>query len=77
MGPVLVTADEIPNPHNLNIRLRLGDEVMQSSNTSFLIFNVNYLIAYLSAVMTLEPGDSVSVEIEGLGVLENPVVAES
>jgi acylpyruvate hydrolase len=101
MGPALVTADEIPDPHNLSIRLLLGDEVMQSSNTGFLIFRVNYLIAYLSEVMTLEPGDLIStgtpggvgaarqpqrflrpgdlvkVEIEGLGVLENPVVAES
>jgi acylpyruvate hydrolase len=101
MGPALVTADEIPDPHNLDIRLRLGDEVMQSSNTGFLIFRVDFLIAYLSAVMTLEPGDLiatgtpggvgaarqpqrflqpgdvVSIEIEGLGTLVNPVVAES
>ena len=101
MGPALVTADEIPDPHNLNIRLLLGDEVMQSSNTGHLIFSVNHLIAYLSQVMTLEPGDLIStgtpggvgaarqpqrflrpgdivrVEIERLGVLENPVIAES
>lgn len=101
MGPALVTADEIPDPHNLNIQLRLGDEMMQSSNTRFLIFKVDFLIAYLSQVMTLEPGDLiatgtpggvgaarqpqrflrpgdvVSMEIEGVGVLENPVVADA
>jgi acylpyruvate hydrolase len=101
MGPALVTADEIPDPHNLNLRLTIGDELLQSSNTRNLIFSVNHLIAYLSAVMTLEPGDLIStgtpggvgaarqpqrflqpgevvrVEIEGLGILANPVVAET
>ena len=100
MGPALVTADEIDDPHALDIRLILNGEVMQSSNTRHLIFGVDYLIAELSTIMTLEPGDLIStgtpggvgmardpqvwlkpgdvmqVEIEGLGVLENPVVAE-
>jgi len=99
MGPALVTADEVPDPHDLAIKLTVDGEVLQSSNTRELIFNVPQLVAELSAVMTLEPGDLVStgtppgvgmarnpkrwlragevvrVEIEGLGVLENPVVA--
>lgn len=101
MGPALVTADEIPDPHNLNIRLSIGGEVLQSSNTRHLIFTVPQIIAHLSAVMTLEPGDLIAtgtpggvgaarnpqrflkpgdvvrIEIERLGVLENPVVAEA
>ncbi len=100
-GPHLVTADEAPNPHALPIRLRLNGETMQNSNTQQMIFNVGYLLAYLSQVFTLQPGDViytgtppgvgfarkppvflkagdvVEVEIEGLGVLRNPVVAES
>ena len=100
MGPALVTADEIANPHDLDIRLTINGEVLQSSNTSNLIFSVNELIADLTSFMTLEPGDLIStgtpsgvgsarqpprwlragdvvrVEIEGLGALENPVVAE-
>ena len=99
MGAALVTADEIADPHNLDIQLTIDGEVLQSSNTRHLIFSVPQLIADLSAVMTLEPGDLIStgtpagvggartprrwlrpgetvrVEIEGLGVLENPVVA--
>jgi len=101
MGPALTTTDEVPDPHNLNIQLSIGGEVLQSSNTRHLIFNVPQIIAHLSAVMTLEPGDLIAtgtpngvgaartpkrflkpgevvrIEIERLGVLENPVVAEA
>ena len=101
MGPALVTADEVPDPHHLSIRLTIGDEVLQDSNTDKLIFNVPQLVASLSEVMTLEPGDVVStgtppgvgfarkpprflkagdvvsVIIEKLGTLTNPVVDES
>jgi acylpyruvate hydrolase len=101
MGPALVTADEIPDPANLDIRLRIGEELLQNSNTRNLIFTVPYLVAYLSQVMTLEPGDLIStgtpggvgfartpnrflkpgeiveVEIERLGTLSNPVIAEA
>ena len=97
-GPHLVTTDEVPNPHALPIRLRLNGKMMQTSNTEQMIFTVGYLLAYLSQVFTLEPGDLiytgtpsgvgfarkppvfltggdvVEVEIEGLGVLRNPVV---
>ena len=101
MGPVIVTADEIADPHNLRIALRLNGEVLQDSNTSNLIFGVGKLIAFLSSVFTLEPGDVIStgtpagvgfarkppvwlkggdtveVEVEGIGTLMNPVVAEA
>jgi 2-keto-4-pentenoate hydratase/2-oxohepta-3-ene-1,7-dioic acid hydratase in catechol pathway len=98
VGPVLVTADEVKDPHNLPIRLRLNGQVMQDSTTKQMIFSVGETIAYLSQVFTLQPGDLiftgtppgvgfarkppvflkggdvVEVEIEGLGVLRNPVV---
>ena len=101
MGPWLVTAGEIADPHNLNIRLTINGETLQDSNTRHLIFGIPELIAYLSSVFTLEPGDVVStgtpagvgfarkpprwlrpgdevvVEVEGLGQLRNPVIAES
>lgn len=57
IGPVLVTADEVPEPGNLGIQLRLNGQVMQQSNTSNLIFSVEELIAYVSTVCTLSPGD--------------------
>lgn len=89
LGPWIETA--IADPHHLDIRLRLNGEVRQTSNTANLIFGVFELIAYISAVMTLEPGDviatgtpagvgpmqrgdTVSVEIESIGILENKVV---
>ena len=100
-GPALVTADEIPDPNNLKIQLRLNDRVMQDSSTAQFIFSVERLISYVSGVSTLspgdvlftgtpggvgfvrkppvflKPGDVVEVEIERIGVLCNPVVAES
>jgi 2-keto-4-pentenoate hydratase/2-oxohepta-3-ene-1,7-dioic acid hydratase in catechol pathway len=59
MGPCLVSADEIADPHNLNISLTLNGETMQSSNTRELIFKIPETVAFLSSVMTLEPGDVV------------------
>jgi 2-keto-4-pentenoate hydratase/2-oxohepta-3-ene-1,7-dioic acid hydratase in catechol pathway len=59
MGPYLVSADEIADPHNLNISLTLNGETMQSSNTRELIFKIPETVAFLSSVMTLEPGDVV------------------
>lgn len=100
-GPALVTRDEVPNPGKLAIRMRLNGETMQDSNTDQFIFPVEELIAYISQVCTLEPGDLIftgtppgvgfarqpprflkpgdvaEVEIEGLGVLRNPVAAEA
>ena len=56
-GPALVTADEVDRPSNLQIQLRLNGRTMQNSNTSQLIFSVEELIAYVSSVCTLTPGD--------------------
>ena len=99
IGPYLVTADEVSDPHNLNVKFRLNGTELQNSSTSQFIFNINQLLAYLSQVCTLKPGDLLftgtppgvgaarkppvflkpgdvaEVEIEGLGVLRNPVVA--
>ena len=59
MGPWIVTADEIADPHNLDISLTLNGERMQHSNTRELIFKIPETIEFLSSVMTLEPGDIV------------------
>jgi 2-keto-4-pentenoate hydratase/2-oxohepta-3-ene-1,7-dioic acid hydratase in catechol pathway len=59
MGPYLVTADEIEDPHNLNISLTLNGETLQNSNTRELIFKIPETVEFLSSVMTLEPGDIV------------------
>ena len=99
-GPAIVTAGEIEDPHRLRISLTLSGEVMQSSHTGKMIFQVPRLIALLSSVFTLEPGDviatgtpagvgfarkpprwlrpgdEVTVRVDGLGELVNPVVAE-
>ncbi len=56
-GPEFITADEVANPHGLAIKLRLNGEVMQNSNTNQLIFSIPKLIAYVSQVVTLNPGD--------------------
>ena len=60
MGPVLVTADEIPNPQVLNVTMRVGGQVRQSSNTSKMIFPVDQCIEVLSLAMTLLPGDIIA-----------------
>ncbi len=99
-GPAIVTADEIAEPGNLDIRLRLNGQILQESNTRELIFPIEKLVSYVSDVCTLavgdllftgtppgvgfarkppvylKAGDIVEVEIEGLGTLRNPVVAE-
>ncbi|HEX4138179.1 MAG TPA: fumarylacetoacetate hydrolase family protein [Bryobacteraceae bacterium] len=59
MGPYLVSADEIADPHNLDISLTLNGQTMQSSNTRELIFKIPETIEFLSSIMTLEPGDIV------------------
>src|SRR5207247_9766353 len=56
VGPELVTAEEIADPHALGIRLRLNGQTMQDSNTRQMIFGVGATLAYLSQVFTLEPG---------------------
>jgi 2-keto-4-pentenoate hydratase/2-oxohepta-3-ene-1,7-dioic acid hydratase in catechol pathway len=101
LGPMLVTRDEIPDPHQLDIQFRLNGEIRQHSNTNQLIFPIDVLISHLSQFVTLKPGDLIftgtppgvgagrtpphflkpgdemEVEIEGLGRLQNVVVAAS
>ncbi len=73
MGPWLVSADEIADPHALDIRLTVNGEVMQSSNTRNLIFGLPDLIAFLSNVFTLEPGDVVTTGTPaGVGFARRP-----
>ncbi len=100
LGPVLVSADELPNPNALRISTMLNGQVVQNSNTSDMIFDVPAIIAFLSGSCTLVPGtviltgtpqgvgmaakpprwlvpgDSVTIEIERIGKLTNPVVQE-
>jgi 2-keto-4-pentenoate hydratase/2-oxohepta-3-ene-1,7-dioic acid hydratase in catechol pathway len=57
MGPWIVSAGEIEDPHALDISLTIGGEVLQSSNTRELIFRIPELLAFVSSVVTLEPGD--------------------
>jgi 2-keto-4-pentenoate hydratase/2-oxohepta-3-ene-1,7-dioic acid hydratase in catechol pathway len=101
LGPYLVTRDEIPNPNNLAIRCIVNDQILQDSTTAEMIFQVPFLIEYISRAFTLYPGDvittgtpdgvgvfrnpkvflkdgdTVTVEIEGLGQLSNPCAEES
>jgi len=75
IGPWLLTADEVSEPHNLDISLTLNGEVRQKSNTKNLIFNIPYLIANLSETMTLLPGDIISTGTPGgVGMYSNPQV---
>ena len=75
LGPYLVTKDEIADPQKLAIRCRLNDEVMQNSNTSEMIFDVCYLIEYISRAFTLLPGDVITTGTpDGVGVFRSPQV---
>jgi len=60
MGPALVTADEVGDPQQLDLRTRIGDEVVQSANTREMIFPVARLISFISEFVTLEPGDVIA-----------------
>ena len=60
LGPFLVTKDEIPDPHNLNMWLSVNREKLQDSNTDDMIYKIPFVIAYLSQFMTLLPGDVIS-----------------
>lgn len=73
MGPWLVTADEIDDPHNLDIRLTVNGEEKQNSNTRYMIFKTNQLIAHLASGITLEPGDVIATGTpEGVGISYSP-----
>jgi 2-keto-4-pentenoate hydratase/2-oxohepta-3-ene-1,7-dioic acid hydratase in catechol pathway len=73
LGPWIVTADEIADPHALDIQLEINGEKLQDSNTRELIFKIPDLIAFLSSVFTLEPGDIVSTGTpSGVGFTRKP-----
>lgn len=93
VGPVIVPADRIGDPQNLEITCRLNGKVVQQGNTSQMIFPIPAIVAFISRHFTLEEGDiivtgtpkgvgrlhhgdTVEVEIHGIGVLSNPVVEE-
>ncbi len=74
-GPFVVTADEVPDPHALQVQLRLNGQTMQNSNTREFIFQVPQLLAFLSQVMTLEPGDLIFTGTPpGVGAARKPPV---
>ncbi len=99
-GPTIVTKDEIADPHNLQITTTLNGQVMQSANTSDMIYDIPTIIEHISDFVDLEPGDliptgtpagvgfkrnpplflkdgdTITVDIPGLGILTNPVVGE-
>ena len=73
MGPILVTKDEIENPHNLNLSLKVNGVEKQNSNTQFMLFNINDLIEDLSTVFTLEAGDIIATGTPaGVGAGRDP-----
>ncbi|WP_432769436.1 MAG: fumarylacetoacetate hydrolase family protein [Sphingopyxis sp.] len=100
IGPWIVTADEIADPHDLPIRCLVNGDERQSSNTGMMLHNIYEQIEYLSTAFTLEPGDLIATgtpegvgiakdppvflkvgdvvrcEIDGIGTIENPVIAE-
>jgi 2-keto-4-pentenoate hydratase/2-oxohepta-3-ene-1,7-dioic acid hydratase in catechol pathway len=100
-GPWLTTADELGDPYSQTLTTRLNGEVMQTASIDLMIFRIEKLIAYLSTMyplspgdvissgtaggvgfrrdppVFLKPGDTVSVEVSGVGTLVNPIVGES
>jgi 2-keto-4-pentenoate hydratase/2-oxohepta-3-ene-1,7-dioic acid hydratase in catechol pathway len=100
MGPVLATKEEVPDPCNVHIETRLNGKIMQSANTSDLVFGVRELIEYYSQFYLLRPGDLITtgspsgvgygrepkvfmkpgdvieVEVQGIGILRNPIEAD-
>lgn len=101
LGPDLVTADEVANPHDLGITLTVNGETMQDANTEEMLFDIPTLIEHISTFTTLEPGDIIAtgtpagvgnfrepplylkagdvvrIEIDQVGVQQNPVADES
>ena len=99
MGPCIVTADEIADPHDLHLETRLNGVVVQSTSTADLVFNVGQIIEHYSRFLQFRPGDvittgspsgvgygrtprlfmkagdTIEVEVQGIGVLRNRVAA--
>ncbi|UCF86436.1 MAG: fumarylacetoacetate hydrolase family protein [Desulfobacteraceae bacterium] len=75
LGPWIVTADELPDPHCLMVRCWLNGRLMQDSNTSLMIFSIPSIVSFLSRHFTLLPGDVVLTGTpSGVGVFRNPSV---
>ncbi len=73
LGPWIATADEIKDPNNLRLWLSVNGKMMQDGNTSNFIFNVNFVVSYLSQFMTLLPGDIISTGTPaGVGLGQKP-----
>ena len=73
LGPAIVTADEIANPHNLRIVTKVNGETVQDGNTADMIFKIPFLVSYLSQTFTLEPGDLILTGTpSGVGKGMNP-----
>jgi 2-keto-4-pentenoate hydratase/2-oxohepta-3-ene-1,7-dioic acid hydratase in catechol pathway len=73
MGPSIVSADEIPDPHNLGIKMVLNGETMQDDNTSQMVFKIPEIISFISQIFPLEPGDLISTGTpEGVGLYRKP-----
>ena len=71
IGPRIVDTDEIKDPHNLNINLKLNGEIKQSSNTKHLLFKIPELLEYISTILTLEPGDIIATGTpSGIGSMQ-------
>ena len=80
LGPFLATADEIADPHHLNLWLRVNGETRQNSSTAQMIFKVPALVSYVSQFMTLLPGDVISTGTPpgvGLGIKPHPVFVKA
>lgn len=75
LGPWLVTADEVPDPHALSIKCRLNGNLMQDSHTGLMIFRIPALVSFLSRHFTLVPGDVILTGTpHGVGVFRDPSV---
>lgn len=75
LGPWMVTADEVKDPHNLRLWLKLNGKMLQDESTSDMIFKVPFLVSYISQFMTLLPGDVISTGTPaGVGLGFNPPV---
>ncbi len=73
MGPWIVTADEIPDPQNLNLQCRVNGVVKQEGNTRDMLYSIAYVIEDLSRLMTFEPGDIITTGTPaGVGFVRNP-----
>ncbi|MDG5786742.1 fumarylacetoacetate hydrolase family protein [Evansella sp. AB-P1] len=75
LGPTIVTKDEIENPQNVKIKLDVNGETLQDSNTEHMIFDIPYILSYLSKGFTFKPGDVVATGTpHGVGVFREPKI---